>query len=1646
MGRLCAIFIVVILTSFKSLYSQNTGESERLKKIKSFDQKGWALRKTYPDSTLYYTDLIIDLLKASGDTSNIAKYYNYKGIGYYYKGDNYTSYGFYTLAYETARALGDSIQYAHSMNNLGRFFASQGNYVKAFDYANRALKVFVNMDYKDGIAYSQKRISEVYVAQGYFDKALRASKKALAIRIEYFDKNNQATAHIDLANVYLSMDSLKESQTNYLHAREKALDISNDVLKATSELGLSEINIRLTNYDSAIYYAQMAKEIADNINNQDLLNQSLVQLGKALFFGERLLESKNEFEEVLRRSIDSNQLEYQRDAYYYLAKINARLGLGMKAYENQLKFDGLDKQLNNTQDKRAIDSLLFKDEIRQRAKENELLVINIEKDKELIATQKWKNNLVIITSLSILLGMVVIYFNSRKTVKANKLLLKSNKEILAQKEEIKANLEQKKILEEKLISSNVRLEAVLNSGYVSIISTDTEGLITHFSRGAENLLGYHAEEMVGKQTPAIIHDLTEVIERGIELSEELGKEIEGFRVFVELADRLGFESREWTYIRKNGERFPVQLVVSALKDEFGNTYGYIGIATDITEQKDIEDQLRVIAEQNRYFKDILESVEDLIYELDPDGNYKYVNPATTRISKYSVKELLGKHYTDLLDPETIEEVKSFYKNQVVNKTEFTHREVLIRNKNNEPLWIHQSVKMIFAGDKIQRVLVVGQDITEFKKLRVELENQLEIHKLVTDNSYDLVILYNTDGSKRYVSPSVEKLLGYTPEEYISIKSTDIIHPEDAHLIKWEKDYFKNKTEKKFEARLLSKDGRYRWFEMVLTAIYNKDGSIKHYQGSSRDISDKKVILDKVEESEANLIALIENTTDVIFAVDSDLKILTYNDAFKKGLKYLANVSVRKGMRVDKGYPDSRTKNLWIGNFMRALKGERFIANISYSTKPNRLEFEYYFNPIISKKEVIGVSVFGRDVTKRNAEERKVKRYQEGLRLINTLSATEGVSTQELFEVALEVVGKYLDLPLGIISEIDGDTYQVKYCYDDLTGDLETGAEFDFNSTYCDLTYQKNQVIAISHMKESNYNGHPCYEKFQLESYIGAIIYVGNKKYGTVNFSSPNERKEKFDELDEDFITLFSNWIGANIVRHETTLKLQREKEKAELASKAKADFLSVMSHEIRTPLNGILGLTNILMNGSPRQDQLSHLNLLKFSGDNLLVIINDILDFNKIEAGKINLEKVDFDLYGLCTSIRQTNEFKISEKSIDLILEYDQNLPNVFIGDSVRLGQVVNNLVSNAIKFTDKGFVKISVTRVGDDENGIRFKVAIQDTGKGIDPKNHKKIFERFSQEDDSTTRLYGGTGLGLSISKRLLELMDSDIELESELGKGSIFSFKLTLPIGKKLEATTSERVEFSSLEEFNLKVLIADDNDINYIIASNYLNDWGVACDHATDGNSAVKMTLENDYDVILMDLQMPNKNGYEASEELRSQHIELPIVALTASALDEIRIKAEASGMNAFLTKPINPRELYEKLIELLDIKIDSKVISTKVVNRKQAAVFEKVLDNMSKGDVTFKNELIRLFSENLKELREVYSQAINDEDIQKARDIKHKSLTAISMLELSNLLENLRRGISYLDENSEFDKEIFLTEISDEVDNAISELKMIVVKEQ
>ncbi|MFY0606667.1 MAG: PAS domain S-box protein [Cyclobacteriaceae bacterium] len=459
------------------------------------------------------------------------------------------------------------------------------------------------------------------------------------------------------------------------------------------------------------------------------------------------------------------------------------------------------------------------------------------------------------------------------------------------------------------------------------------------------------------------------------------------------------------------------------------------------------------------------------------------------------------------------------------------------------------------------------------------------------------------------------------------------------------------------------------------------------------------------------------------------------------------------------------------------------------------------------------------------------------------------------------------------------------------------------------------------------------------------------------------------------------------------------KNKAEEASKAKNSFLSMMSHEIRTPLNGIIGTTNLLIKKDPKEKQLPLLNILKQSGDNLLAILNDILDINKIEENKIEFDFHEFNFQELVWLIRDNYESQANDKGLSLNCSYDQNLSKKYIGDSVRISQVLHNLISNAVKFTTTGEVSICLSKINQHDIFDEILVEVIDTGIGIIKERQSDIFDTFVQAEKDTTRRFGGSGLGLAITKKLLALMNSQILLESKVDEGSNFSFRLAL---QRISSDNNEETNADMSNKFmplSGKVLVVEDNQFNRLIACDFLEAWGCEVLEAEDGMEGLKLIEEKTADLVLLDLQMPVMDGYEVIRKLREYPAayfqELPVIALTATVLSGTEEELYKLGINDFISKPFIPNELYNKVASKLptkEIDKEEQVIKSIIIN--------KLRDTFGQNSEKIERYL-DIFKDTLTEEIEPLTLSIENSNFQHIRSHAHKIKSSLKMVGLHKM---------------------------------------------
>lgn len=500
------------------------------------------------------------------------------------------------------------------------------------------------------------------------------------------------------------------------------------------------------------------------------------------------------------------------------------------------------------------------------------------------------------------------------------------------------------------------------------------------------------------------------------------------------------------------------------------------------------------------------------------------------------------------------------------------------------------------------------------------------------------------------------------------------------------------------------------------------------------------------------------------------------------------------------------------------------------------------------------------------------------------------------------------------------------------------------------------------------------------------------------------------DTDEGFL------VCASIREVSKQKKIEKElmeaKIKAEKAVQSKQQFLSNMSHEIRTPLNSIIGFTKIILKTDLTEEQRKYLTAIKISGDTLIVLINDILDLAKVDAGKMVFEKAPFRLSLSVSAMMHLFETKIQEKNLKLVVRYDENIPEVLEGDSTRLHQIIMNLVSNAIKFTNEGKIIVSVRKLFEDQDNVTIEFSIADTGIGIESEDLETIFENFQQVHSNTSKKFEGTGLGLAIVKKLVETQGGSIQVQSEVGRGSVFSFVLNFKKTTLEVDAQEEIIEFIDNDLKNRKILIVEDVEFNQLLMKTLLDEFEFVSDIVANGKLAIEKLANETYDVILMDLQMPVMNGFQATDCIRNTlKLTTPIIALTADVTTIDIEKCRAVGMDDYISKPIDEQLLYNKIVGL--IKRNSAVNADHVIEKmqtKESVYINYVfLNKITKSNQKLNEDLIAVYLKQTPPLVKIIEESLVNKDWKKLKAAVHKMVPSLGIIGTTMDVENMAMKI-------------------------------------
>ncbi len=872
---------------------------------------------------------------------------------------------------------------------------------------------------------------------------------------------------------------------------------------------------------------------------------------------------------------------------------------------------------------------------------------------------------------------------------------------------------------------------------------------------------------------------------------------------------------------------------------------------------------------------------------------------------------------------------------------------------------------------------IRAQLEHISDLQAEVESRERQLRELVETATDMIYELDETGKFSYVNPVLESVTEFTQQELLAKKYWELVHPDEREEVV--KFYMAQRKERQatsfLRLRICTKSNKAIWIDQNVRMFFKQNWAYK-VSVVARDVTKLREAELRVADSERLFRTLAENAPVGIFEADAQGKPIYVN----KRWCLLSGMSEEQLMK--EGWTASVAPEFIDQIYVeweKALANNRELDIEVRWITPASVNGETWVNTRCialrdDKNVVTGFLATAIDITALKLAQQKLAESEKLYRLL----ATNSKDLITLYRADDNATRVFIS---PSVKDILG------YAPEELIG----RSPFDII-----LEEDAQGMRDVTH--RVTMSGRPA-----------AVEYRIRKKDGTVIWMESNSHP--FFDADGKMIG-FQTSARDITQRKEFQRELILAKERAEEATKTKSQFLSMMSHEIRTPMNAIIGLSNLLLADNPRQDQVDSLELLKFSGHNLLAILNDILDFSKIEANKVTLEYVDFNLEESIANIVKMLEPKADEKGIKIAYSYDPRLPKEVKADPVRMSQVMTNLISNAVKFTEKGTVTVDVRHGVPSQqlNGLEyffFDFRIKDSGIGIPEDKLQTIFESFSQAAGDTTRKFGGTGLGLTITRRLINLMGSEIHVSSKLGEGSDFHFTLKLERGRIIKPEPKNIDKTSSiLKDRGIEVLLVEDNRVNQVVATNFFRRWGVKYDIANNGKEAVDMVTKKIYDMVFMDLQMPEMDGYQATHAIRqmkdSYFKKLPIVALTASAMISMRDKVMASGMTDFMTKPFQPEDLQAIILKYTSPEKSEGIGS--IANS---------LDMYTEGNMDFKKELIGHLIKNIEELTSALQSSVQMKDASLFHAAAHKCRTTLTMLGDHELLKVVDEVKSALD---------------------------------
>ena len=1018
----------------------------------------------------------------------------------------------------------------------------------------------------------------------------------------------------------------------------------------------------------------------------------------------------------------------------------------------------------------------------------------------------------------------------------------------------------RKRMEEQAMESEKINQAILDNTCAAIAVVEDNGTITLANSEFEKLTGFNREEIEGKRL------WTGFIEDELEKTQLL----HNLTVFKHAQANSNYEFR----IK---DRFGQVKDVLLHAESIPGTKERTTTFTDITKQKSSEEALATAEER---YRTLVETLNDVIFTLDIHGVIVYISPVVEQILGYAVSEVVGQPFSRFIYPEDLPGLFASFEHTIEGK--FEPFEFRVLNKANQIRYVRTSSRLLLKDNLKMGLTGILEDITGRRQAEEALKKSEERLNLTLDAVNDGIWDWDLQTGDAVFSPRYFTMLGYEPYEfpqnYESWKC--LVHPEDIDVaVQNIKESIDNGRGYAIEIRMRTRSGDWRWI-LSRGRMVERDleGHPVRMVGTHSDITERKRVEEELQNSRSLLLAITEGTIDAIYAKDIQGRYLTANLGVARFVgKSQAEIIGQDDRAL---FSEADADQIMAGD-RRVMDKGKTLTYEEYLTLADGLHtFLAIKGPMRDASgEVIGLFGIARDISER-------KKAEDDLR-VEKEKAERYLNIAEVILIALDARAR--------ITLINRKGYQILgYKKDELIG--KDWFEICLRPQDRESLYEVNRRIIRGEIEAFEY----------CESYI--LNKMGEERLIAWHTTTIK------DDTGQIIGTLSSGEDVTDRKRYEEMLL--KAKDAAEEATRAKSEFLANMSHEIRTPMNAVIGATCLLQGESLTPEQKEYAETIRSSGEALLSIINDILDLSKSDGGMMELERQPFNLQRRIEATLDFVAVRASEKGLKLDYAIEDDVPSVILGDPTRFGQILTNLLNNAVKFTERGTVEISVSGRKQEDERYEIHFAVKDTGIGIPENKIERLFQPFSQVDASTTRKYGGTGLGLAISRRLVNLMGGKIWAKSIVGVGSTFHFTISAESSFEVPLDNFECASEKDLNhaeiDHTLRILLAEDNLVNQKVAQKMLSKLGYGATVAANGIEVLQALENQHFDVILMDVQMPEIDGLEATRSIRKRWRDGPkIIAMTASALKGDREMCLAAGMDDYISKPVSMEELARTL---------------------------------------------------------------------------------------------------------------------------------------